>query len=110
MGFIDTFFRRTEKAVSDVQPETKSASPTRPVYTRIGPGRAVTTPRRYDRLAVEGYQNNVIAFRAINLVARGVASIPLKLFSHGQAVDTHPLFWMLMKSPNPRQKGTRLPL
>jgi len=34
------------------------------------------TPVRYDALSAEGYQKNVFAFRAINLIAREVASIP----------------------------------
>jgi HK97 family phage portal protein len=76
----------------------------RPLYSRIGPGQAVTTPRRYDTLAEEGYRQNVIAFRAINLVARGVASIPLTLFRGEERVDEHPLLAVLAR-PNPRVKG-----
>ena len=35
------------------------------------------TPNRYDSLASEGFQKNVIAFRAGNLVSRSVASVPM---------------------------------
>ena len=35
------------------------------------------TPCRYDSLVEEGFQKNVIAFRAITLVSRNVASIPI---------------------------------
>lgn len=37
------------------------------------------TPSRYDRLSEEGYQKNAVAFRAINLISRGIASIPITI-------------------------------
>lgn len=37
------------------------------------------TPENYEALCKEGFLRNVIAFRAINLVSRGVASIPMRL-------------------------------
>ncbi len=58
--------------------EIKS-SKLRPLVSHVGPGSARTTPRRYDRLADEGYAQNVIAFRAITLVAQAAASLPLVL-------------------------------
>ncbi|MDR1475235.1 MAG: phage portal protein [Holosporales bacterium] len=41
----------------------------------------VWTPRAYKNLANEGYKKNVIAYRAINLISKGLASVPLKLFN-----------------------------
>ena len=76
----------------------------RPVFTRVGPGNAVSTPRRYDRLADEGYRQNVVAYRAINLVAKAVASIPFALMRGSDRIDEHPLLTLLAK-PNPRLKG-----
>jgi HK97 family phage portal protein len=35
------------------------------------------TPCRYDALSEEGFQRNVFAFRAVNLIARGISSIPV---------------------------------
>jgi HK97 family phage portal protein len=35
------------------------------------------TPDSYDTLSEEGYQKNVFAFRAINLIAKAIASIPV---------------------------------
>ncbi len=37
------------------------------------------TPSRYDKLSEEGYQKNAVAFRAINLISRGIASIPIRV-------------------------------
>ncbi len=76
----------------------------RPVFARVGPGNAVATPRRYDRLADEGYRQNVIAYRAINLVAKAVASIPLSLQRGDDQISEHPLLSLLSR-PNPRLKG-----
>lgn len=76
----------------------------RPVFARVGPGNAVATPRRYDRLADEGYRQNVVAYRSINLVAKAVASIPLVLMRGDERLDEHPLLSLLAK-PNPRLKG-----
>lgn len=81
-----------------------SKSTTRPVFTRVGPGNAVATPRRYDRLADEGYRQNVVAYRAINLVAKAVASIPLVLMRGSERIDEHDLLTLLSR-PNPRLKG-----
>ncbi|MDR1365862.1 MAG: phage portal protein [Holosporales bacterium] len=48
----------------------------------------VWTPRAYKNLANEGYKKNVIAYRAINLISRGIAAVPLKLFSFGTALTS----------------------
>ena len=54
------------------RPEIK-ASRAGPLLALQHPGRAVWTPRRFDRLAEEGYRKNVIGFRAINQVTRATA-------------------------------------
>ena len=38
------------------------------------------TPKDYKRFAKEGYAENVIAFRAVNEVARSAASVPWGIF------------------------------
>ncbi len=76
----------------------------RPVWARVGPGNAVSTPRRYDRLADEGYRQNVVAYRAVNLVAKAVASIPMVLTRGDDRISEHPLLNLLAR-PNPRLKG-----
>lgn len=37
------------------------------------------TPCNYEAISTEGFQKNVIAFRAISLISRGIASIPMSL-------------------------------
>jgi len=83
--------------------ETK-ASKAGPLLALQQPGRAVWTPRRFDTFAEEGYRKNVVAFRAINLIARSVASVPWRLFRRGRgglsALSDHALL-NLLKRPNP---------
>ncbi|GHF18104.1 portal protein [Kordiimonas sediminis] len=104
------FFARLRQNRSDGPVAQKSDIPAstgraaRPKYAPVGPEHAVTTPRRYDRLAAEGYQQNVIAYRAINLVARGVSSIPLRVKKGQDTLAEHPLI-SLLQAPNPQQKG-----
>ena len=68
------------------------------------------TPRRYDQLAAEAYQKNVIAYRAIKLVSQNAATIPWALFerdrrSGGEVrVQKHPLLDLLAR-PNPLESG-----
>lgn len=75
----------------------------------MGMGKPVNTPRNYASFADEGYQKNVIAFRAIHSVASACASIPwiLKKKALGSNADhteilDHPLL-TLLKKPNPMQ-------
>jgi len=70
-------------------------------------GQPVWTPKRYDSLAEEGYQKNVIVYRCVNLISRGLASVPWLLYRRNsdQEVEKHPLL-NLLNSPSPRQAGS----
>lgn len=68
-------------------------------------GNPVWTPRRYDSLAAEGYQKNVIVYRCVNLIARSLSSVPWILYSGDAELDQHPLL-SLLNSPSPRQAGS----
>lgn len=68
-------------------------------------GNPVWTPRRYDSLAAEGYQKNVIVYRCVNLVARGLGSVPWLLYREETEIEAHPLL-DLLNSPSPRQAGS----
>ena len=67
---------------------------------KVGPTQARGTPKRYDRLAEEGYRQNVIVYRAINLVATAAGSIPIRLRKKGTLLDSHPAL-ELLANPNP---------
>lgn len=68
-------------------------------------GRPVWTPRRYDKLVEEGFKKNIIVYRAVNLIARGAASVPWRLYRGTREIFHHPLL-TLLHSPNPRQGGS----
>lgn len=67
-----------------------------------GIGAPKWTPCNYNALSDEGFCKNVIAFRAISLIARSIASIPIKIKEGGDANKHHHLE-KLLKRPNSRQ-------
>ncbi|WP_417459252.1 phage portal protein [Kordiimonas sp.] len=98
-GFWDKLLRNRNEQVGH---EVKAT--TRPVFARVGPGQAVATPRRYDSLSEEGYRQNVIAYRAVGLVARACASVPFALYRGDMRIDEHDVLSLLAR-PNPRVRG-----
>jgi len=85
--------------------DSRKASAVGPLMACGTVGNPVWTPRRYDSLAAEGYQKNVIVYRCVNLIARGLGSIPWLLYEGEVEVESHPLLGLL-KSPSPRQAGS----
>lgn len=74
-------------------------------------GQAVFTPRRYDKLADQGYQKNVIAYRCIRMIATNAKTVQFGLFQkptgpRGKVVEitNHPLL-DLLRRPNPLMGG-----
>ena len=94
------------------------------IVSSYGLAQPVRTPRRFDKLADEGYNQNPIVHRAINLIATAIAGIPWRLYEkgnrsgtliggttaptttpsrrRGMEIETHPLL-DLMARPNPTQ-------
>ena len=70
----------------------------------VGLAPARWTPRRYDRLAEEGYRKNVVAYRCVREVARACASVPWLLYKSAQELDTHPLLDLLRRDPDVRPR------
>jgi HK97 family phage portal protein len=70
-----------------------------------GQSEGVATRRNFAQYAEEAYRKNVVAYRAISVVARGAAFIPLKVkIGERDAQPTHPLV-RLLRRPNPWQGG-----
>jgi HK97 family phage portal protein len=70
-----------------------------------GVAAAAYSPARYNAFAIEGYMQNPVVYRCINLIATSVAGIPWKLYrkmADGKAVqvEEHPMLKLLYK-PNP---------
>ena len=81
---------------------------------------AYVPDNRFDRLAEEGYRQNVIVYRCINLIARGLSSVPFLLYQqdHGYGervrgrpkmeeheIESHPIL-TLLNAPSPLQAGS----
>ncbi len=61
------------------RPERK-ASRSGPLVALMSAGQPAPTPRRYDKLAEEGFQRNAVVFRCVNLIAECTAAVPWRLF------------------------------
>lgn len=80
------------------------------VYLMFGSNRlGVWTKRNFAQYSKDAYERNVVAFKAINEVARGAAKIPLKILKGAkngkggvEVPDTHPLA-RLLRRPNSAQ-------
>jgi HK97 family phage portal protein len=60
----------------------------------------------YDALSEEGFQKNAIAFRAVNLISKGIASIPVSVVNCDDGTENAALM-NLLKNPNQQQgRGT----
>jgi len=87
------------------------ASKVAPILVQFGKHQPRFTPRQYDRLAEEGYQKNIIAYRCIKLISQNAAAIPFIVYKGKGAnkvkLDTHPLIDLLNR-PNPKQGSLEL--
>ncbi len=92
--------------------ETKASKPALQAYLH-NPSQPVWSERRYQPFADEGFVKNVIAHRAISLIATGAASVGYKLFDCGSdnfercALPQHPLL-SLLKSPQNGLSGASM--
>lgn len=74
------------------------------------PGQPVWSKRNYTKFAEEGYVKNVIAYRCIDLVAKGASDVPFVLyrkdeFGNRERIKEHKLL-SLLKKPNPLISGS----
>jgi HK97 family phage portal protein len=84
----------------------KKASVTAPLLVTSGLNQPVWTPRQYDTLTEEGYQKNIVVYRCVSLIARGIGSVPWKLYKKDSPLTDHPLL-SLLESPNPQMGLSR---
>ena len=71
-----------------------------PVVYYSALGYNVPPKARYDQLATEGYQENVIVYRCVNEIANSASRVKINLFRGAQEVQEHPLLDLLY-SPSP---------
>ena len=89
----------------------QKASAVAPLMIGFGASSARLTPRRYDRLAEEGFRSNVVVYRCVKLVAQCAAAVPWLLYEGSGArkreIERHNLL-DLLERPNPTQAGASL--
>jgi HK97 family phage portal protein len=109
MARMIPWLTRRNAIIAAAQPQQKSYSATSAFM--IPAGTAVWMRRDISKFADEGYRRNVIAHRAVSMIATAAASVPWKLNERrarsNRIIDTHPLLTLLNK-PNPLQGGTEL--
>lgn len=73
-----------------------------------GVGKPVWSERHYEEFATEAYRKNVIAHRAIHMIAQAASNVSVKLFkvvnSERYLLQNHPILDILQK-PNPLNSG-----
>tara|TARA_R110000868_G_scaffold936_3_gene7138 strand:- start:4205 stop:5560 length:1356 start_codon:yes stop_codon:yes gene_type:complete len=81
------------------------------MIARVNLGQPVWPKRDYEKLGREGYQQNPVVARSVDLIANGVASITMEMHrgrgKRAQVLEDHPLL-TLLANPNPDQDGQGL--
>jgi len=90
-----------------MHPAATKASATGALVALSTLGRPVWTPRDYDRLAREGYEQNAVAFRCVRMIAEAAASVPWVLRDGERSLNEHPLLSLLAR-PHPAERGADL--
>lgn len=108
MARLTSWLNRS-RAGAPAQTQQKSYSGT--TAFMVPSGQPVWMRRDVAKFADEGYRRNVIAHRAVSMIATAASSVPWKLHERrarsSRVVESHPLL-ALLKTPNPLQGGTEL--
>ena len=96
MGIFDKFFGK-EQTVK----QTKEAP--RVMINRLN-AYSSTSNRKYKEYAKDGYQDNAIVHRCIQLIANSASAVKIDIFSGDNKLENHELISLLQR-PNPLQSG-----
>ena len=96
MGIFDKFFQKQE-------PTQKKEAP-KIVFNKIDAYGGKHSNRKYRDYAKEGYQENAIVHRCIQLISNSASSVKLDVFDGDTKLDNHELISLLQR-PNPTQSG-----
>ena len=96
MGIFDKFFKKQE-------PTQKKEAP-RIVINKLDAYGGKHTNRKYKDYAKEGYQENAIVHRCIQLISNSASSVKMDVFDGDTKLGNHELI-SLLKRPNPTQSG-----
>jgi HK97 family phage portal protein len=84
---------------------TKASAATRIEVEAVRGQDAIWTPRRFDALIREGYEQSVWAYACVGWITRLARDTRWLVFINDEEVDQHPLL-DLLKRPNPQQSGS----
>jgi HK97 family phage portal protein len=96
MGIFDKFFQKQE-------PTQKKEAP-KIVFNKIDAYGGKHSNRKYRDYAKEGYQENAIVHRCIQLISNSASSVKIDVFDGDTKLDNHELISLLQR-PNPTQSG-----
>ena len=96
MGLFDRFFKQEEK------PTEKKEAP-KVMFNKLN-AYSSKTNRRYKDYAKDGYQENAIVHRCIQLISNSASAVKIDVFSGDTKLDNHELISLLQR-PNPLQSG-----
>ena len=96
MGLFDRFFKQEEK------PTEKKEAP-KVMFNKLN-AYSSKTNRRYKDYAKDGYQENAIVHRCIQLISNSASAVKINVFSGDTKLDNHELISLLQR-PNPLQSG-----
>lgn len=77
---------------------------TRPQMAMPSQLKAQWTSRQYAPLVKEGYEKNVIVYRCVSMIARGIAMVPWLVYEGDTELINHPLL-QLFQHPSPGESG-----
>ena len=95
MGLFDRFKKQNEQIHKKEAPKV--------LINKINAYGGKST-RRYKEFSQDGYLDNSIAYRSINLIANNASATKIKVFSGDNELDNHELI-SLLNRPNPLQSG-----
>ncbi len=96
MGLFDKFFKAEEK------PTQKKEAP-KVMFNKLD-AYSSKTNRRYKDYAKDGYQENAIVHRCVQLISNSASAVDLCVYSGDTKLDNHELISLLAR-PNPLQSG-----
>ena len=96
MGLFDKFFKKEN------EPTQRKEAP-KVMFNKLN-AYSSKTNRRYKDYAKDGYQENAIVHRCIQLISNSASAVKIDVFDDDTKLDNHELI-SLLERPNPLQSG-----
>ena len=97
MGIFDKFFKK------EVQQVTQRKEAPKVMFNKLN-AYASKSNRKYKDYAKEGYEENAIVHRCIQLIANSASAVKIDIYDGDNLLENHELI-SLLNRPNPLQSG-----